>query len=118
MTIEKLSRTLSTRSCPHKKLILFLDCQEISNFTQRLNNVDMKNDKEFSHPESCSVCLEKYNEKELHRILPCGHAFHAGCIDNWLLNSNNTCPICKNVIKLPINDILLENNINENEQNL
>ena len=28
------------------------------------------------------------------RILPCSHAFHAECVDQWL-KEKDTCPMCK-----------------------
>lgn len=43
----------------------------------------------------CAVCLDEYEVGEKIQQLPgCGHAFHAGCIDEWLA-SNFTCPICR-----------------------
>ena len=41
-----------------------------------------KNNKKenFSYPDECSVCMEKYDEKYLTRTLPCGHSFHTTCI--------------------------------------
>jgi len=44
----------------------------------------------------CSICLDPFI-KSHQRItsLPCGHLFHHGCISEWLLNWNGTCPLCK-----------------------
>lgn len=46
--------------------------------------------------KSCSICLEKYKQKEFKRILPnCKHSFHKKCIDKWFyINNNKYCPIC------------------------
>ena len=43
----------------------------------------------------CAVCLDNFCEKELHRKLPCNHAFHAHCVDNWLLYKSLSCPLCR-----------------------
>lgn len=49
----------------------------------------------------CAVCQEKCSHKQLHRTLPCKHAFHSHCIDNWLLERQPTCPICRvNILNL------------------
>ena len=41
----------------------------------------------------CAVCLDDYTSGQKMKILPCAHAFHAGCIDNWLNNSSMNCPL-------------------------
>jgi hypothetical protein len=55
-------------------------------------NKDNLNDVKFIE---CSICLETLDKKMLHRILPCKHAFHAHCIDKWLLLRSQTCPLCR-----------------------
>lgn len=46
-------------------------------------------------PFDCAVCLCEFAGEDRLRLLPlCGHAFHIGCIDTWLL-SNSTCPLCR-----------------------
>lgn len=43
----------------------------------------------------CAVCLAKFEEVEILRLLPkCKHAFHIDCIDLWL-ESHSTCPLCR-----------------------
>ena len=43
---------------------------------------------------SCPICLSTYKQGEHLRHLPCGHVYHAGCIDPWLRLSA-TCPVCR-----------------------
>eukprot|EP00802_Teleaulax_amphioxeia_P014113 Tamp_14173.p1 GENE.Tamp_14173~~Tamp_14173.p1 ORF type:complete len:327 (-),score=28.85 Tamp_14173:633-1613(-) len=44
----------------------------------------------------CNICLSSFEEGEVLRTLPCEHAFHSSCIDQWLLESkNSTCPCCR-----------------------
>lgn len=44
--------------------------------------------------EQCMVCLSNFAAEEEVRRLPCGHVFHAPCIDEWLRRCTD-CPICK-----------------------
>ena len=43
----------------------------------------------------CYVCLGEYERGETLRTLPCGHAFHAECVDKWLLETRGACPTCR-----------------------
>ncbi|KAF4350803.1 hypothetical protein G4B88_029698 [Cannabis sativa] len=43
----------------------------------------------------CSVCLSKFEDIEVLRLLPkCKHAFHISCIDYWL-EKHSSCPLCR-----------------------
>ena len=44
--------------------------------------------------DECPICLAPYQCRCLLRRLPCGHAFHAGCVDNWLQRCS-VCPVCR-----------------------
>ena len=46
----------------------------------------------------CTICQENYEPSSLLKCLPCGHFFHCECIEPWLLNCSNLCPICRNKI--------------------
>ncbi|KAI9283278.1 hypothetical protein BY458DRAFT_496058 [Sporodiniella umbellata] len=50
--------------------------------------------------DSCSICLEEYEEGSELRVLPCHHQFHAPCVDAWLMTKKKLCPICKRDITL------------------
>lgn len=43
---------------------------------------------------SCVVCMCDFEARQILRVLPCSHEFHAKCIDKWL-RTNRTCPICR-----------------------
>eukprot|EP00440_Ansanella_granifera_P011419 gb/GFBE01012389.1/.p1 GENE.gb/GFBE01012389.1/~~gb/GFBE01012389.1/.p1 ORF type:complete len:305 (+),score=51.00 gb/GFBE01012389.1/:1-915(+) len=45
----------------------------------------------------CMVCLERFQDGENLRILPCLHRYHLGCVDRWL-KENRHCPVCKHDI--------------------
>lgn len=43
---------------------------------------------------SCSVCLDEYEEGDQLLQLTCGHVFHQTCIDHWL-KGHRVCPCCR-----------------------
>lgn len=56
----------------------------------------------------CAVCLCEFCEMDKLRLLPiCSHAFHINCIDTWL-QSNSTCPLCRNTLFDPVDNPIFE----------
>ena len=43
--------------------------------------------------DRCSVCCESGSGSWVR--LPCGHAFHRECAEEWLTNRRRTCPLCR-----------------------
>ncbi|KAJ1910599.1 hypothetical protein IWQ60_010569 [Tieghemiomyces parasiticus] len=43
----------------------------------------------------CSICLEDFEADQSVRVLPCRHAFHMDCVDQWLTTKYSRCPLCK-----------------------
>lgn len=39
---------------------------------------------------SCVVCMCDFENRQLLRVLPCSHEFHAKCVDKWLKVSSAT----------------------------
>ncbi|KAE8214410.1 hypothetical protein CF327_g2187 [Tilletia walkeri] len=48
-----------------------------------------------STAQRCLICLEEWEDDDEVRILSCRHAFHVDCVDRWLIQSSNTCPMCR-----------------------
>eukprot|EP01018_Ginkgo_biloba_P002549 Gb_13077 [translate_table: standard] len=47
----------------------------------------------------CAVCLSRFEETEILRLLPkCKHAFHVDCVDTWL-DAHSTCPLCRHKVE-------------------
>ncbi|TID23804.1 Zinc finger RING-type protein [Venturia nashicola] len=47
-------------------------------------------------PERCLVCLSDFEDKEeARKLIRCGHLFHKECIDQWLTEGRNSCPLCR-----------------------
>uniref|UniRef100_A0A0E0EUQ0 RING-type domain-containing protein n=1 Tax=Oryza meridionalis TaxID=40149 RepID=A0A0E0EUQ0_9ORYZ len=54
-------------------------------------------EEEEERPE-CAICLAEFARGDEVRVLPpCGHGFHAACVDVWLV-STSTCPSCRRAI--------------------
>ena len=53
----------------------------------------------------CALCLEQLDEGDLLRQLPCRHAYHARCVDPWLIEAQRgqtrRCPTCKDAVLSP-----------------
>jgi hypothetical protein len=47
--------------------------------------------------DSCLVCLDEFTLKQPVRILKCHHIFHRECVDRWLCEAHNSCPVCRGV---------------------
>lgn len=43
----------------------------------------------------CSICLCKFEESDVVRILQCEHVYHSECLDPWLTQNNASCPACR-----------------------
>ena len=55
---------------------------------------------------SCTICWEDIAE-EKKQVLRCNHAFHTGCINQWL-NNNVTCPNCRANVRVTDADVPIE----------
>jgi len=51
-----------------------------------------------AEPGECAICIGELRPGEGLRRLHCGHAFHRGCIDLWLLRRAD-CPLCKREVR-------------------
>jgi hypothetical protein len=55
--------------------------------------------------ERCSICLTDWEDKDIIRVLRCHHGFHRDCVDHWLREGADRCPVCRtDAVKLPSRD--------------
>jgi len=68
---------------------------------------------------SCTICTDFFDSSSEISATPCGHIFHAACINQWFITSkfktNGTCPQCRS--KFPIKNLIKKLFINIQEHN-
>jgi hypothetical protein len=42
---------------------------------------------------ACGICLLVFAPQDLTKRLSCGHAFHCECVDRWLKDYADRCPV-------------------------
>mmetsp|Transcript_155 Transcript_155/g.297 ORF Transcript_155/g.297 Transcript_155/m.297 type:complete len:272 (+) Transcript_155:85-900(+) len=58
---------------------------------------------ENNEQPQCSICLVEYEPGDSLRTLPCLHAFHKVCIDQWINScSEMVCPACRRDIDIDV----------------
>lgn len=49
----------------------------------------------------CVICMNPVDTRFVdHMITPCGHIFHAKCLDQWL-DVKMECPTCRSALPVP-----------------
>uniref|UniRef100_A0A8C6PC01 Ring finger protein 44 n=1 Tax=Nothobranchius furzeri TaxID=105023 RepID=A0A8C6PC01_NOTFU len=61
---------------------------------EQLPSYRFNSENHLSEQTLCVVCFSDFESRQLLRVLPCNHEFHAKCVDKWL-KTNRTCPICR-----------------------
>ena len=56
---------------------------------------------------ACSVCLANVSSPKECKALPCHHYFHPACIDEWLVERNFTCPVCRQDPRITLADLFV-----------
>jgi len=58
--------------------------------------------------DPCPICLDNFDNS--YALIKCGHKFHIECFNNYVNNNKQknleiTCPMCRDTINEPYNDI-------------
>lgn len=48
--------------------------------------------------DKCAICLSEFEKSDTVRIMKCDHFYHQACIDTYLKNYNNKCPMCRDSV--------------------
>jgi len=43
----------------------------------------------------CPICLIDFEKQTRIKLLPCDHGFHLGCIEPWIEQRSDNCPVCR-----------------------
>lgn len=94
-----------------------MDTSESNNVTNHLKKVSKKDldgdDSGYNGPD-CVICLETFDESDFLVMLPCKHAFHKQCIQEWF-KFRFTCPLCNQQFITPASPEREYIDENENE---
>lgn len=52
--------------------------------------------------QSCLICMEQFEKKDVVRMLTCNHYYHTECVDGWLENMSARCPYCRKMMKMDV----------------
>ena len=55
----------------------------------------------FTHDNTCIICMAEYEAEDDVTPLECDprHYFHTDCIQDWIKQGKNSCPVCRVPIK-------------------
>jgi hypothetical protein len=57
---------------------------------------------EVAGSDACGICLEEWEAGERVVRLACGHMFHRGCCQQWLMGRSALCPLCQWAADCPL----------------
>lgn len=61
-------------------------------------SIDIEPSEWDAEPEKCFICLEMMERGEMVTRIPCSHAFHSACIQDFITHQHRQCPLCRTAI--------------------
>jgi E3 ubiquitin-protein ligase RNF13 len=61
--------------------------------TNILNSLQTITANETHVNDQCTICMENYILAQQLKLLPCKHIFHLTCIETYLAQFSNQCPL-------------------------
>ena len=75
------------------------------------------NNRNTNNNPICAICYQNISFRTQH-YCHCGHNFHCTCINIWINSGKKECPICRQDINCPENQIIELEEENENVNNI
>lgn len=47
---------------------------------------------------TCVICTDEFENSDTVKALKCGHVYHCSCLEKWLCERADTCPICRQTV--------------------
>lgn len=82
--------------CPNESIVDLTNSDQDTSY-QPLYRIVLEEKESALLNETCSVCLDTFQENDKYIKLPCKHTFHKRCVRRWL-RQHNTCPLCRETI--------------------
>lgn len=96
------------RTTPHD-LNIISDCKKHLLSSSFVDSESSEDQYTCLATDECSICLDSIRVGDYMRKLPCGHMFHATCVEKWLLHAHR-CPLCnKDLVSCLNGSVSMEN---------
>ena len=82
-----INSTLNENQVKFKKIL------DSDNKSELKNHIFNKNDNNLN--DKCPITMKTFDDGEHITCLPCGHLFDSDSIEEWVLNEQATCPVCR-----------------------
>ena len=102
-------RTLEVHPPSHHQTLSALEAERNSRKTaaEILDTLQLVAESGKAEFGVCSVCLANVGSPKECKALPCHHYFHPACIDEWLVEHNFTCPVCRQDPRITLADLFV-----------
>eukprot|EP00731_Ephydatia_muelleri_P032673 Em0024g217a len=102
-------RTLEVHPPSHHQTLSALEAERNSRKTaaELLDTLQLVAESGKTEFGVCSVCLANVGSPKECKALPCHHYFHPACIDEWLVEHNFTCPVCRQDPRITLADLFV-----------
>jgi hypothetical protein len=106
-----INRTLNEQQIQYKRVLNPENKSELKNHTYNEDAENLNN--------KCPIIMRTFKNKDVITNLPCNHLFDSAAIEEWVLNSKATCPVCryqlKNTKEVRITPLTQNNDISNND---